>query len=334
MDDANIPSVLRNLDQRMERFRSIAGPLTRLGVSPHAPYTVSGALYRALMAYSMGAGVKMATHVAESKAEATFVRNGAGVLAHDFRELVGWDEVPWMPTGTSPVKYLEQWGALNSNLLAVHCVQVSPADIEVLKRNDVTVAHCPKSNAKLACGIAPVADLLAAGLRVGIGSDSLASNNLLDMFGEMRVAILLHRASQQDTERLQADQVLRMATLGGAQVLGLDDLVGSLDKGKRADLIAVDMEYSHFAPIDDPVSALVYGANQEDVFFSMIDGNIVYSRKKVRRCRCGRDHGTSYGRPGEVALSACERRVTEMRPKPWRLNGYHYEWVPASRGVE
>jgi 5-methylthioadenosine/S-adenosylhomocysteine deaminase len=282
MDDANIPGVLKNLDQRMERFRGMVSPLTRLGVSPHAPYTVSGPLYRALMAYSMGAGVKMATHVAESKAEVTFVRNGAGVLAHDFRELVGWDEVPWMPTGASPVKYLEQWGALNANLLAVHCVQVSQTDIEVMKENDVAVAHCPKSNAKLACGIAPVGDFLAAGLRVGIGSDSLASNNLLDMFGEMRVAILLHRASQQHTEALQAEQALRIATLGGAQVLGLDDLVGSLEPGKRADMIAVDMEYSHFAPIDDPVSALVYGANQEDVFFAMIDGEVVYSRKKFQ----------------------------------------------------
>lgn len=280
MNDAEIPAVLKKLDQRMERLRSQASPLTTLGVSPHAPYTVSGPLYRALMAYSMGAGVKMATHLAESKAEVTFVRNGAGVLAHDFRELVGWDEVPWMPTGASPVKYLEQWGALDGGLLAVHCVQVSAADIEVLRQYDVAVAHCPKSNAKLACGIAPVGDFLAAGLRVGIGSDSLASNNLLDMFGEMRVAILLHRASQQDTERLQADQVLRMATLGGAQVLGLDEVVGSLEKGKRADIIAVDMEYSHFAPIDDPVSALVYGANQEDVFFAMIDGRVVYSRKK------------------------------------------------------
>ena len=282
MDDAHIPAVLKNLDDRMERFRGMATSRTILGVSPHAPYTVSGALYRALMAYSMGAGVRMASHVAESKAEVTFVRNGAGPLAHDFRELVGWENLPWMPTGTSPVKYLEQWGALDSNLLAIHCVQVSPEDIDVLREYDVAVAHCPKSNAKLACGIAPVGELLGAGVRVGIGSDSLASNNLLDMFGEMRVGILLHRASQQDTEALQAEQVLRMATRGGAQVLGLDHLVGSLEEGKRADIIAVDMEYSHFAPIDDPVSALVYGANQEDVFFAMIDGEVVYSRKKFQ----------------------------------------------------
>lgn len=283
MDDSKIPAVLRNLDERLDRMRTLASSRVTLGVSPHAPYTVSGPLYRALMAYSMGAGVRMATHLAESKAEVTFVRNGAGVLAHDFRELVGWEGLPWMPTGTSPVKYLEQWGALNPNLLAVHCVQVSTEDVDVLKEYGVAIAHCPKSNAKLACGIAPVGDFLSAGIKVGIGSDSLASNNLLDMFGEMRVAILLHRASRQDTEAMQAEQVLRMATLGGAEVLGLDHAIGSLDKGKRADLIAIDMEYSHFAPIDNPISALVYGANQEDVFFVMIDGEIVYSRKKFQK---------------------------------------------------
>ena len=279
MDDANIPGVLRNLDGRLERFRAAATPLVRLGISPHAPYTVSGPLFRALMAYALGAGVSVATHLAESKEEVTFVRNGAGVLAHDFRELVGWDELMWMPTGASPVTYLQQWGVLSSNLLAAHCVQVSPEDIEVLKEHDVAIAHCPKSNAKLACGIAPVGDFLEAGLRVGIGTDSLASNNLLDMFGEMRVGLLLHRASRQSTEGLQAEQVLRMATLGGAEVLGLADQVGSLEPGKKADLIAVDMEYSHFSPIDDPVSALVFGANQEDVFFAMINGRVVYSKK-------------------------------------------------------
>lgn len=282
MDDANIPEVLRNLDARLERFRSQATPLVRLGVSPHAPYTVSGPLYRALMAYAMGAGVNMATHLAESKEEATFVRNGAGVLAHDFRELVGWDELMWMPTGATPVTYLQKWGALDSNLLAIHCVQVTAEDIEVLKEHDVAIAHCPKSNAKLACGIAPVGDFLDAGLRVGIGTDSLASNNILDMFGEMRVGILLHRVSRQSTEGLQAEQALRMATLGGAEVLGLAEQVGSLEPGKKADMIAVDMEYSHFSPIDDPVSALVYGANQEDVFFAMIDGRVIYSKKSFQ----------------------------------------------------
>jgi 5-methylthioadenosine/S-adenosylhomocysteine deaminase len=222
------------------------------------------------------------SHIAESPAEVTFIRNGAGVLAHDFRELAGWEQLMWMPSGTSVVKYLEHWGAFDADVIAVHAVQVSPADIEVFKKYDVAVAHCPKSNAKLGCGVAPVGGFLEAGLRVGIGTDSLASNNILDMFDEMRMVIFLQRATRGSVSCMGADQIIRMATLGGAQVLGTDGLVGSLEPGKKADIIAVDMEYSHFAPIDDPTSALVYGANQEDVFFTMIDGRIVYDKKVFR----------------------------------------------------
>lgn len=279
MDDTKIDHTLAFVAKRIEELRSLAGPLVTVGLSPHAPYTVSGPLFRALTAYALREGLKVATHVAESHEEVTFVRNGAGVLAHDFRELVGWDDLIWSPTGATPVKYLEQWDALDSDFIAIHCVQVAHSDIEVLKKYDVAVAHCPKSNAKLGCGIAPLGDLLSAGLRVGLGTDSLASNNILDMFDEMRVAIYLHRAGQSSAVCITAEQVLRMATLGGAQVLGLADSVGSLEPGKRADLIAVDMEHSQFSPIDEPISALVYGANQEDVFFTMVDGRVVYDKK-------------------------------------------------------
>lgn len=279
MDDTKIPAIMGRVDERMDRLQAEASSLVAPGVSPHAPYTVSGSLYRALSEYCIERRLKLSTHVAESKSEVTFVRNGAGVLAHDFRELVGWDDLMWMPTGSSPVKYLEQWGVYSADVLAVHCVQVSPADIELLKKYDLAIAHCPKSNAKLGCGIAPIGEFVSAGLRVGLGTDSLASNNVLDMFGEMRVAIMLHRASAMDSSWLTAHQMLEMATLGGARVLGIGDQVGSIEPGKRADLIAVDMEYSHFSPIDDPVSAVVYGGNQEDVFFTMIDGRIVYNKK-------------------------------------------------------
>lgn len=279
MNDAKIDHTLEFVARRIEELRNLAGPLVSVGLSPHAPYTVSGPLFRALTAYALRENLKVATHVAESLAEVTFVRNGAGVLAHDFRELVGWDDLMWMPTGTTPVKYLEQWDALDADFIAIHCVQVAPSDIEVLKKYNVAVAHCPKSNAKLGCGIAPVSEFLSAGLRVGLGTDSLATNNILDMFDEMRTAIYLHRASQNSAVCITAEQVLRMATMGGAEVLGLADSIGSLEPGKRADLIAVDMEYSHFSPIDEPVSALVYGANQEDVFFTMIDGRVVYDKK-------------------------------------------------------
>jgi len=279
MDDARLAETVRTADERIRKARQAAGPLVTVGLSPHAPYTVSGPLYRELNAYGMREGLKLMLHVAESQAEVAYVRDGSGVLAHDFREKVGWERLPLLPTRTSPVKYLEQWDALDGDVVAVHCVQVSPEDVAVLKKYDIAVAHCPKSNAKLGCGIAPVSDFIEAGLRVGIGTDSLASNNILDMFDEMRMVIFLQRARQSLTTCLGAAEVLRMATLGGAEALGLAEQVGSLQPGKRADVIAVDMEHSHFSPIDDPVSALVYGANQEDVFFTMIDGRVVYDRK-------------------------------------------------------
>ncbi len=279
MDDSLIGDALNGLEEKLWRLRAMASPLVKVGISPHAPYTVSGRLFRALSAYALKHGLKVMTHMAESVEEVTFVRNGSGVLAHDFRELAGWDDLMWMPTGTSVVKYLEQWDALDPDVIGVHLVQVSPSDIDVLAKYDVAVAHCPKSNAKLGCGIAPVGDFLERGLRVGIGTDSLASNNILDMFDEMRMVIFLQRADQRRTTCIGAEQVLQMATMGGAQVLGLADEVGSLEPGKRADLVAVDMKHSHFSPIDDPASAVVYGANQEDVFFTMIDGRVVYDNK-------------------------------------------------------
>jgi cytosine/adenosine deaminase-related metal-dependent hydrolase len=279
MDDSLVDETLADIDLKIGRLQHLAGPLVQVGLSPHAPYTVSGPLYRALTAFAVEKKLKVMSHIAESPAEVTFVRNGSGVLAHDFRELAGWEHLMWMPTGTSVVKYLEQWEVFDSDLVAVHAVQVSPADIEVFKKHDVAVAHCPKSNAKLGCGVAPVGDFLAAGIRVGIGTDSLASNNILDMFDEMRMAIFLQRAVGRNAACMGAAQALRLATLGGAQVLGVAEQVGTLESGKRADLICVDMEYSHFAPIDDPTSALVYGANQEDVFFAMIDGRVIYDKK-------------------------------------------------------
>src|SRR5660397_95491 len=152
-----------------------------------------------------------------------------------------------------------------------------------LKKHDVAVAHCPKSNAKLGGGIAPISDFQEAGLRVGLGTDSLASNNILDMFHEMRMCIFLQRAHKSDARCMSAQQALELATMGGAQVLGMEEDLGSLEPGKRADVIAVDMEYSQFSPIDDPVSALVYGANQQDVFFTMVDGEVIYDKKAFLR---------------------------------------------------
>jgi cytosine/adenosine deaminase-related metal-dependent hydrolase len=280
IDDTHLEETLADMHERLERLRREAPAQVGVGVAPHATYTVSSRLYQAVARYGRENGVKLASHVAESKEEATYIRSGSGKFAHDFREKMGWERMLVQPYGVSPVKYLQQWDVFGPDFLAVHCVQTSVDDIRILRQNDVAVAHCPKSNAKTGCGVAPLRDLLHQGVRVGLGTDSPASSNIMDMFDEMRTALFLQRAVERDVSALDAEQAVRMATLGGAEALGLAGEVGSLEPGKVADLIAVNVGKSHFVPIDNPYSALVYGANQDDVLFTCVDGRVLYDAKE------------------------------------------------------
>jgi len=280
IDDTRLDETMSELGRRLERLRAEASPELAVGIAPHAPYTVSSRLYQAIARYARERGIKLASHVAESKEEVTFVRSGSGKFAHDFREKMGWERMLVQPYGVSPIKYLQQWDVFGPDFLAVHCVQANIDDLRILKQKGVAVAHCPKSNAKTGCGVAPLTDLLRLGVRVGLGTDSPASSNIMDMFDEMRVALFLHRAHERDVHALDAEKCIRIATLGGAEALGLDDEVGSLEAGKLADFIAVDVGKSHFVPIANPYSALVYGANQDDVFFTCIGGRVLYDDKR------------------------------------------------------
>ncbi len=283
IDDKRIDETMVQVDQRVQSARAAAPPLVEIGLAPHAPYTVSSRLYQEIARYCRERGLSVASHVAESREELAYIRSGSGRFAHDFREKVGWERMLVQPYGVSPIKYLQQWGVFDEHFLAVHCVQANSDDIRILKSKKAAVAHCPKSNAKLGCGIAPLRDLLHEGVRVGFGTDSPASSNIMDMFDEMRVALFLHRAAERDVSVLDAQKCIRIATLGGAEALGFDDRVGSLEPGKRADFIAVDVSSSHFAPIDNPYSALVYGANQDDVFFTCVDGAVLYRDRSFTR---------------------------------------------------
>ena len=279
LDDNKLEETMAQLTDKLNELEGVAGELIEIGIAPHATYTVSANFYRAIAELARERGMKFTTHLAESKEESVYIRSGSGILALDFREKVGWDYLSHEPFGVTPVKYLQQWNVFGPDFLAAHCVHVGHADIEALARYDVAIAHCPKSNAKLGCGIAPLPDFLNAGIRVGFGTDSPASSNIMDMFGEMRTAIFLHRGVERDAGVLGAAECVQMATLGGARAMGMEDRIGSLEPGKQADIIAVDMEYSHFTPIHDPYSALVFGANQEDVFFTMVAGRPLYTRK-------------------------------------------------------
>jgi cytosine/adenosine deaminase-related metal-dependent hydrolase len=241
--------------------------LVRPGISPHAPYTVSLAAYEACL----GLGLPTSTHLAESDAEDDYVRRGEGPMA-------GFTEILVEPYGRTAIRALAAEGLLTRNLMAAHCVTVDDEEIELLARHGVAVAHCPRSNALLGCGIAPLRRLLDAGLTVGLGTDSPASTPSFDMFEELRAAIFFARARERRPEALGAAEALELATLGSAGALGVADEVGSLEPGKRADLVVLSLEGSPFLPWEDPAAAVVLGGARDRVAATLVDGEVRYER--------------------------------------------------------
>ena len=243
----------------------------RLGVSPHAPYTCTIELYRA----ASELGLPVATHLAESRAETEFLLTGKGDW-ETFAELL----VP--PPGATGVRALADAGLLGPNVLAAHCVEVDEEEIAILAEHDVAVAHCPRSNGLLGCGIAPLAALRDAGIRVCIATDSPASTPSFDMFDEMRTAIYVARARERRPDALTAADALELATLGGARVLGMDDRIGSIVPGKQADLAVISLVNSPFDPVEDPVTAAVLGGSPDRVTATLVAGEQRYLKGTTR----------------------------------------------------
>lgn len=184
---------------------------------------------------------------------------------------------PWLPAGCSPVRYLLNWGILDvPNIVAIHCVHVDDFDIEKLAERNVAIAYCPSCNAKLSMGIAPVNKFLRAGIRVGLGTDSPAAANSMDPIAEMRIGLLIQRAAGDKRNFIDTDQMVRMATLGAAECLNMQDSIGSLEPGKLADIIAIDLSNSHQAPTQNPNSAIVHTANQDNLLMTMVGGKILF----------------------------------------------------------
>ena len=239
----------------------------RLGISPHAPYTCSLELYRGCAEL----GLPMATHLAESDDETEYLLSGSGPW-EAFADML----VP--PLGTTGIRALAAQGLLGPHVLAAHCVQADEEEIELLAAHDVAVAHCPRSNAFLGCGIAPLAALREAGVRVCIATDSPASTPSFDMFDELRAAVAGARAREKRPDALTAAQALELATLGGARALGLDSDRGSLSPGKRADLTILSLEGSPFVPWEDPVTATVLGGSPARVVATLVSGQTRYEK--------------------------------------------------------
>jgi len=277
MEKPAIDGVMAEAIHDIDSWQSIDSDRLTVGIAPHAPYSCHPELFRRVADYANESGRPAAMHLAGSKEEYAFVKYGSSRLAVDFREEYEGHAPAWLPTGVSPVRYVLQWGLFDvPELLAVHLTQVDDADIEVLASKDVAVAYCPRCNAKLAMGLAPLTKFLNAGMRVGIGTDSPAASNSMDMFEEMRVGLLLQRAVLGEDTWLPARQFVKLATLDAARALRMDDRIGSLDAGKQADIIAVDLSHSHQVPTHYPYSTILHTANQENVLFTMVAGDVLY----------------------------------------------------------
>jgi cytosine/adenosine deaminase-related metal-dependent hydrolase len=262
---------LAGLMKKIDAYRPAQTETLRIGVSPHAPYTVSATLYEAVNRYAEREHLRMTAHIAESEDEGMFVRWGAGVFAERWTQR----EIPIEPAGCSPVAYIDRLGLLRPEMLLVHAIDLEDADLEILRQKRPSLAHCPKSNAKFGHGTARLREIRETGITIGLGTDSVASNNVVDMFEEMRAAIFQQRSRAQNMDALDAHTAFRMATIGGAECLGLSQHLGSLETGKRADFVVVDLNDPAVQPVYDPISAMVYSASRHNVRATFIGGREV-----------------------------------------------------------
>ena len=241
-------------------------PLVGSAFAPHAPYTVSDEPLRKIAMYSSELDLPVHMHVHET--------------AHEVAEAQS-------KTGMRPLQRLDQLNLLNPNLIAVHMTELDEFEIERVAEAGVNIAHCPESNLKLASGICPLAALLERGANVCLGTDGAASNNDLDLLGEMRTAALLAKGSSGNASACNARQSIEMATINGARALGMADRIGSIEVGKYADLIALDLSSLNTQPLYDPVAQIAYAASSRQVSHVWIDG--IAQLRDYQFCRLDSD---------------------------------------------
>ncbi len=264
------------LREKVARLRELESERVRVGVSPHAPYTVSPPQLELIAEFARAESLPLMMHAAESEAEELFMLEGRG----PFAEGLARRGIEWRAPGVSTVQHLARHGVLAARTLLAHCIRVDDADIETLREAGAGVAHCPKSNAKLGHGRAPFAAFVARGIKVGLGSDSVASNNLCDPLEEMRFALLTARAGK-TSQWLGAEVALEAATAGGARALGLESEIGTLAPGTQADITVVSLGGAHQTPLHDPLAALVFASSGRDVLMTMVAGQVIFSDNRV-----------------------------------------------------
>lgn len=283
IDKRLVNYAMKKVDSDLEKWsQSVDEDRIVLGIAPDPVYECHPELYRSAAKYAAEHNnLPIAMKLAGSNEELRFVKDGATAGLDSTVDHRGFVEVPpWLPTAVTPVNYVLNWGLFEAeNVMIVYGVNVSEDDIRHLRDYDVAVATCPSLNAQLGMGVAPVSEYLRSGLRIGLGTGAPGSVNYLDMFAEMRFELMIQRALCR--EFLNPQTLLEMATLRAAEVLRLDDKIGSLEIGKLADIIAIDLSGSHQTPTTDPVTALLGSASNSDVVMTMVNGNILYEAGRL-----------------------------------------------------
>jgi cytosine/adenosine deaminase-related metal-dependent hydrolase len=261
------PRALEHFAAIRDRVGDAFSERVRPGVSPHAPYSVSIELYEACAEL----GLPIATHISESRSEVQYLLTGTGAWG-------GYEDLLVPVPGKTGTHLLAEHDLLGPNVVVAHCVVLDENEIGLLASTGTGVAHCPRSNAALGCGVAPLAELRAAGARVGVGTDSPASAPSFDFFEELRSVVLSARARAARPDVLSAAETLELGTLGSARALGLDGEIGSLVPGKRADFAVVSLEGSAYLPWEDPAGAVVFGGSPDRVIATYVDGEAPYEK--------------------------------------------------------
>lgn len=285
-DPRNANENFQKLQTKVARLRERETALVKCGVSPHAPYTVCAPQLEMIADFSVTEALPLMMHAAETAMEVSLLREGKGPFAEGLKSR----GIVWGAPGVSTIKYLNDHGVLLTRPLLAHCIHVDEADLDTMKQTETRVAHCPKSNSKLGHGRAPFGKMIEKGIAVGLGSDSVASNNTCDLLEEARFALLLARSvcgDETDSIRsrgkapLGPADVFGLATLGGARALSLDGRIGELREGLQADFAVVSLDGPHQIPSYDPQSTLIFASSGRDVVLTVVAGREVYRDGRI-----------------------------------------------------
>lgn len=260
-DFGNLDKMAGMLKQGEENIKKYSEGRVRAFIGPHAPYTCSEELLLKAKELSDRHGTRIHIHIAESEKE-----------VNDSKE----------QKGAPPFEYLDRIGFLGENVLSVHSVWASKKEVDIIKKRGVKVIHNPVSNMKMASGVAPIPEYTKKGICVSLGTDGAASNNTLDMLEEMKICALLHKISSMDPSIVPAYDVLEFATINGAKALGMEKEIGSIEVGKKADIILINLKRANLTPLTNPISHIVYASKGSDVDTVIVDGKVLMENRELR----------------------------------------------------